>query len=88
MVTKYNGWTNYETWSVALFFDNEQYLYNEIVEVASKLSLVDLMEFLKEGAYTLLDVESANIYAQQMLNASLAMVNWREVAQHYKEGGF
>ncbi len=25
---EYNGWTNYETWNVALWIQNDQFLYN------------------------------------------------------------
>ena len=28
MSTEYNGWTNYETWNVALWIQNEEPLYN------------------------------------------------------------
>ena len=28
MDNTYNGWTNYETWNVSLYINNERHLYN------------------------------------------------------------
>lgn len=36
MAEKYNGWTNYETWNVALWLDNEQGSYDHWREVAQE----------------------------------------------------
>lgn len=35
--TKYNGWTNYETWNVALWIDNDQGAQEMLIERAQKL---------------------------------------------------
>ena len=35
--TKYNGWTNYETWCVKLWLDNERGTYLEVTEHASEV---------------------------------------------------
>lgn len=34
---KYNGWTNYETWCVALWLDNDQGSYNYWLERAEEI---------------------------------------------------
>jgi len=34
--TRYNGWTNHETWTVSLWLDNEESSYRYWREVASK----------------------------------------------------
>lgn len=34
--TKYNGWTNYETWVVALWIDNEEASYRHWLEKAQE----------------------------------------------------
>ena len=33
---KYNGWKNYETWNVALWLNNDEYLHNKLVKYATK----------------------------------------------------
>ena len=34
MDTKYQGWTNYQTWNVALYINNDESLYNEAKRLA------------------------------------------------------
>jgi hypothetical protein len=34
---KYNGWTNYETWAVGLWIDNDEGLQNRTTELANDL---------------------------------------------------
>jgi len=40
--TEYNGWTNYETWNVALWINNDECLYNLAREAG------DYQTFVKE----------------------------------------
>ena len=39
--TKYNGWTNYETWNVALYIQNEEPLYREAVRYVRQCERLD-----------------------------------------------
>ena len=48
MCKKYNGWSNYETWAVNLWLDNDQYSYNEMRNKAKSSTTYELSEFIKE----------------------------------------
>ena len=40
----YNGWTNYETWNVALWIGNDQGLYDLAREAGNYTDFVDFLE--------------------------------------------
>ena len=42
----YNGWTNYETWNVALHIGNDEFLYNEARKCSDYKRFVQRMEGL------------------------------------------
>ena len=42
--TTYNGWTNYETWNVALWIGNDEGLYNLAKEAGNYTDFVDFLE--------------------------------------------
>ena len=47
--TEYNGWTNYETWNVALWIQNDEGLYNIACEAGSYEDFVDYVsEFMTQ----------------------------------------
>ena len=89
METEYNGWTNRETWAVALHINNDEGLLNPINEVA-KLhenlnDLADEIEaFIGEDVLNFENI-STNRSAFMMLQdiGSLYRVNWREVAESF-----
>lgn len=59
MTTGYNGWTNYETWSVALIIDNDQGSYDYARELAQKAwdetAHLDTEDREPEAVYNLTD---------------------------------
>lgn len=47
--TEYNGWTNYETWNVALWINNDEGLYNLAREAGDYQSFVEsISEFMTQ----------------------------------------
>ena len=48
--TTYNGWTNYETWNVALWLDNE-YFYYSIMMMQSVKNFDDFIKKLQSGVF-------------------------------------
>jgi hypothetical protein len=90
MCEQYNGWTNRETWAVALHINNDEGLLSPILEVAqlheSVGGLADEIEvFINE----VLDFDnvSTNRNAFMMLQdiGSLYRVNWYEIAGSFAE---
>jgi len=81
---KYNGYTNFETWSVGLEIDNDQGAFDHWQEVG--LDFIDpdeLGDAIKEHYEYLKDELSNYIIVpgvfDTLLGASLEKVNWREL---------
>jgi len=78
----YNGWTNWETWQILLWAENEQHLYKQTTE---------FVEFYAHRAGFLDKVKSFfhSMFPDgtpDMDNASeMNEVNWQEIADHLKE---
>jgi hypothetical protein len=86
----YNGWTNWETWIVNVWMDNDQKLYEYYREVAREEVLKD-----KESATYKLSItlrkqfdewapEIEGLYLD-LLNGAMREINWREIARHLIE---
>lgn len=78
----YNGWTNYPTWNISLWMNNDEGNYNALQEmVANADSPEDLAETLKGF---ILDNnplgDSASTFSD-ILTLGLGHVNWEEIAQ-------
>lgn len=90
---EYNGYTNYETWVVALWLDNEEGssdYWREQAEELVKSESGDKDEATRRLADTLQEQhEEANPCANSnsvfadLMNAALSEVDWHEIAEHY-----
>jgi|ERR1700693_170794 len=95
MCKKCNGYSNYETWAVNLWIDNDEGLQTQLIDDAERL-LYDLedketviynlsgriKEFHEEN---ITGLETFGVY-RDLLNSALSMVNWREIAENIVNG--
>jgi hypothetical protein len=86
MMAEYNGWSNYETWLINMYyseyfvdyvsesFGTDPSLYSEVYEIGNSLQEIvdDMAEEVLQGDNT--------YWIQDLVNKSLAEVNWRELA--------
>ena len=84
----YNGWTNYETWNVALWWGENGMSGYWIGEAEEMLEAddsddvaVQLADRMKSETINEMP-EVTGMYAD-LLKAALDEVNWREIAEHY-----
>jgi hypothetical protein len=94
----YNGWTNYETWNLALWIDNEQGSYNywrerareslagqnsETREARVSDAAVDLADELKGETED--NAPKLEGFYGDILGAAISEVNWYEIAKNWIE---
>lgn len=87
MCKPYNGYTNYETWAVSLWIDNNQGLYNDVQELARENvdSEYDLANAIKDFIEEFNPLaENADMFSDLMQSA-LQNVNWQEIAENWIE---
>tara|TARA_Y100000310_G_C20581682_1_gene763322 strand:+ start:149 stop:511 length:363 start_codon:yes stop_codon:yes gene_type:complete len=92
---EYNGWTNWETWLVNLWLNNDEIAYNywdgraiECSNFDSRLSATTLLAVELEQSHTdelASSVEKTFGWITDLVSGCLQDVNWREIAGHLLE---
>ena len=84
---RYNGWTNYETWCVKLWIDND-WSSNAIADIVNNDcdSIADVANYFRQMHEEDADdiISGASVFAD-LLRASLRVVSWHEIATHLWE---
>jgi hypothetical protein len=74
--TKYNGYTNYQTWRVKIeMIDSINFAQR------NDFDAYDLGQVLRDYAFEMIDMESFG-FAYDYASAFLNQVNWYEIAEH------
>jgi hypothetical protein len=92
MCNSYNGWTNYETWNVALWMDSDEGSQSYFRDMAEEIcqdagDKDDAINTLRSNLQSDFDdnaPELTGTYAD-LLSAALSSVNWYEIAEHIIE---
>ena len=79
----YNGWTNYETWNVALWLSNDEGTYNYVRGMAEEAGdEYRLGTMLEEYVDEMRPDLGASMFAD-LLGAALSEVRWIEIARTF-----
>ena len=65
-MAEYNGWTNYETWNVALWIDNDQGTYRMVQDWAETAVARIRLGYINASAYLTSDEQATRIVAEQI----------------------
>ena len=86
----YNGWTNWETWVVNVWMDNDPRLYEYVGNMAREEVLKDKESAPYKLSKTLRKYfdewtpEIEGLYLD-LLNGAMREINWHEIAEHLVE---
>ena len=85
---KYNGWTNYETWVINIWVDNDEEIYLTMRDIINSYDWTgktyELSKVLQEWYDKKVEkLGLENGVMHDLLTGALSAVNWYELADHY-----
>ena len=81
----YNGWSNYETWAVVTWLENDKGSYEAAREAVKGLNEHGAGDAIQELVYDAMPDLGASLYGD-LLKAALGEVDWQEVAAAFCDG--
>lgn len=84
---QYNGWANYETWLMALWLGNDQWLDEEINRIVSDSQEEEayyIGKYINEYVDEMEEVTATNErggFVADLLGAAMQEIDWTEIAQ-------
>lgn len=87
MSDKYNGWTNYETWLVNIWWgDTLQEIANEhFAETGEKANAEWVKDFIQEDLELRLEnTKALDGFVGDLVNAAIGSVNFHEIAENFE----
>jgi len=84
--TGYCGWSNYETWIVNLWLNNEECYYHELQDIFRDYEGQDRAEELEQTCRFLVERHDDTGLRSDLITAVLIRVNWQEIIDNNLEG--
>lgn len=81
---EYSGWTNYETWLVKLWIDNDEAISINVSNLCKKKFEFESMkaDALKDMIEECIDEDEASLKLD-LISSALGRVNWKEICESY-----
>lgn len=87
---KYQGWANYQTWAVNLWYNNDQGLQNMCLEIARNGQVTEdprthTADALKEYTETANPLQDEASMFSDLMTHAISSVDWYEIADAFLE---